>query len=108
MERRDSPRVPVEVNLQLQKDEKVKKRTKGSIKNISLDGMCVETNISFRIGLNMIFSVDLPDGLKFNLTGKIVWRQKDKAIFRYGVKFSMLDITERPNWYNFILATLSK
>lgn len=45
MERRRSPRIPVEVDLQLWRDKKVKKKTKGSIKNLSLEGMCVETDL---------------------------------------------------------------
>lgn len=107
MERRESPRVPVEVNLQLWKDKKIKKRAKGSIKNISLNGMCVETDLSFRLGSHLVFSLDLPDALKFNLAGKIVWQKKEEETYKYGIKFSDLDITEKPKWYNFILATLS-
>ena len=108
MERRQSPRVPVQVNLSLCKDKKVKQKSKGSIMNISLDGMYVETDLSLRIGSNLIFSLDLPDALQFNLSGKIVWRKKDEKINKYGIKFSKLDITEKPKLYNFILATLSK
>ncbi|UCC38779.1 MAG: PilZ domain-containing protein [Candidatus Aminicenantes bacterium] len=108
MERRRSPRIPVEVDLQLWRDKKVKKKTKGSIKNLSLEGMCVETDLSFRMGSDLVLSLDLPDKLKFNLVGKIVWEKKEEKKYIYGIRFSELDINEKPKWYNFILATLSK
>ena len=108
MERRKSPRVPVEVNFQLWKNKKVKKSAKGSIKNISLDGMRVETDLSLRMGSAVVFSLDLPAELKFNLAGKIVWQKKEEKKYIYGIRFSELNITEKPKLYNFVLATLSK
>jgi len=108
MERRKSPRVPVEVNFQLWENKKVKEKAKGSIKNISLDGMCIETTLSLRMGSNIVFSLDLPAELKFNLAGKIIWQNEEEEKYIYGVKFSELNITEKPKLYNFVLATLSK
>jgi c-di-GMP-binding flagellar brake protein YcgR len=108
MERRKSPRVPVEVDFQLWRHKKVKKKAKGSIKDISLDGMRVETDLSLPIGSDIVFSLDLPAELKFNLNGKIIWQKKEDKTYIYGIKFSELNITEKPKLYNFVLATLSK
>lgn len=108
MDKRKFPRVPVEVNLQLWKDNKAKKKTKGLIKDITLEGMCIETDLSFASGADLIFSLDLPDKFKFNISGEIVWKKKNGKIFRYGVKFVKLHIAEKPKLYNFILATLSE
>lgn len=108
MERRKSPRAPVEVNIQLWENKKVKKKARGSIKNISLDGMRVETDLSLRMSSDIIFSFDLAAELKFNLAGKIIWRKKEEKKYIYGIRFSELNITEKPKLYNFVLATLSK
>jgi len=108
MERRKSPRAPVEVNFQLWKNKKVKKKARGSIKDISLDGMRVETDLSLPMGSDIVFSLDLPAELKFNLAGKIVWQKKEEKKYMYGIRFSELNITEKPKLYNFVLATLSK
>ena len=70
--------------------------------------MRVETDLSLRMGSDIIFSLDLPAELKFNLTGKIVWQKKEEEKYTYGVRFSALNITEKPKLYNFVLATLSK
>lgn len=106
MERRKSPRVSVEVKLQLWEDDKVKKRAKGLIKNINLEGLCIETDLPSTVGTNLVFSIDTPYELKFNIYGKIIWQKKIGKVFRYGTKFTKLDITEKPKLYKFILVTM--
>lgn len=106
MERRKSPRVSVEVNLQLWKDDKIEKRTKGVIKNINLDGLCVDTDFPSDIGTDLVFRLDTPCELKFNIYGKIIWQKKVGKVFRYGTKFTKLDITDKPKLYKFILITV--
>lgn len=105
-ERRKSPRVPVEVNLRLCKDEKVEKRSKGIIKNITLDGLCVETDLLAPVGSDLVFSLDTPCEFKFNIFGKIIWQEKSGDLFIYGTKFTKLEITEKPDLYKFILITM--
>jgi len=105
-ERRKSPRVPVEVNLSLCRDKKVEQRSKGVIKNITLDGLCVETDLPATIGADLVFSLDTPCEFKFNIFGKIIWQKKIGDLFRYGTRFTKLEITEKPDLYKFILVTM--
>ena len=106
MERRKFPRVSIDVNLQLWKDDKVEKRSKGVIKNINLEGMCIETDFSSPVGADLVFSLDAPSEIKFNIYGKIIWQEKAGKIFRYGTQFTKFDITEKPDLYKFILVTM--
>jgi hypothetical protein len=105
-ERRKSPRVPVEVNLTLCQDERVEKKSKGIIKDITLDGLCVETDLPASVGSDLVFSLDMPCEFKFSIFGKIIWQKKIGELFRYGTKFTKLEITEKPDLYKFILVTM--
>jgi len=105
-ERRKAPRVLVRVNVQLWEDYKIEKKAKGYIKNICLDGMCVVTNIRFPLGTDLIFSLNLPEDLKINIYGNIIWEREDEEVFSYGVKFTELDFREKPKLYRFILVTI--
>lgn len=105
-ERRKSPRVPVEVNLRLCKDKKVEKKSRGIIKDITLDGLCVETDFAASVGSDLVFSLATPVEFKFNIFGKIIWQKKIGELFRYGTKFTKLEITEKPDLYKFILVTM--
>jgi len=106
IERRKFPRVPVKANIQLWKDKRVEKKAKGSIKNINLEGMCIETALNSSVGSDLIFSLDLPDKLKIHIYGKIIWQRKEGDTLRYGIKFTDLDISEKPKLYRFVLVTL--
>ncbi len=105
-ERRKAPRVPVEVNLKLCREERVEKKSKGIIKDITLDGLCVETDLPASVGSDLVFSLDTPCEFKFSIFGKIIWQKKIGEIFRYGTKFTKLEITEKPDLYKFILVTM--
>ncbi len=106
MERRKCPRIPVKVNLQLWKDDKIEKKAEGVIKNINLEGLCVETNFPSTVGTDLVFSLNLSNELKLNIYGKIIWQKKIGNVFRYGAQFTKLDITEKPKLYRFILVTV--
>ncbi len=105
-ERRKSPRILVKVNLQLWEDEKAENRAKGFVKNISLDGMSIVTDVHYPVDSDLVLSLALPDDLKMNIYGKIVWMREIEDLFRYGVKFIELDLREKPKLYKFILVTL--
>jgi c-di-GMP-binding flagellar brake protein YcgR len=108
-ERRKSPRILVKVNLQLWEDEKTEKterRTKGFVKNISLDGMSIVTDVHYPVDSDLVLSLALPDDLKMNIYGKIVWMREIEDLYRYGIKFTELDLREKPKLYRFILVTL--
>ncbi len=105
-ERRKAPRVLVKVNVQLWEDYKLEKKSKGYIKDICLDGMCVVTNIRFPLGTDLIFNLNLPEDLKINIYGKIIWEREDEEVFLYGVNFTELDFKEKPQLYRFILVTI--
>ena len=105
-ERRKSPRVPVKARVQLWKNDRIEKRAKGWIKNINLEGMCIETALDSSRGADLIFSLDLPQKLKANIYGKIIWQKKENKNFRYGIEFTELDIAEKPKLYQFVLVTL--
>lgn len=105
-ERRGSPRVPVEVKIQLWRDEKVEMRSKGLIKNINLDGMCIETRFEYAEGSDLVFSLCLRKKIRINIYGKIIWRAKAGKVMRYGIKFIELDVGEKPKLYHFILVSL--
>ena len=105
-ERRKAPRILVRVNVQLWEDYKLEKKAKGYIKDICLDGMCVVTNIRFSLGTDLIFNLNLPEDLKINIYGKIIWEREDEEVFLYGVNFTELDIREKPKLYRFILVTI--
>ncbi len=108
-ERRKSPRILVKVNLQLWEDEKTEKterRTKGFVKNISLDGMSIVTDVHYPVDSDLVLSLALPDDLKMNIYGKIVWMREIEDLYRYGIKFTELDLREKPKLYKFILVTL--
>lgn len=106
MERRGSPRVPVEVKIQLWKDEKIEKKSKGLIKDINLDGMCIETHFESAEGSDLVFSLCLRKKIRINIYGKIIWRKKAGKVTRYGIKFVELDVGEKPKLYHFILVSL--
>jgi c-di-GMP-binding flagellar brake protein YcgR len=108
-ERRKAPRILVKVNLQLWEDEKTEKterRTKGFVKNISLDGMSIVTDVHYPVDSDLVLSLALPDDLKMNIYGKIVWMREIEDLYRYGIKFTELDLREKPKLYKFILVTL--
>lgn len=105
-ERRKAPRVLVKVNVQLWEDYKLNKKAKGYIKDICLDGMRVVTNISFSLGTDLIFCLNLSEDLKINIYGKIIWEREDGEVFLYGVNFTELDFREKPKLYRFILVTI--
>jgi c-di-GMP-binding flagellar brake protein YcgR len=105
-ERRKVPRVLVRVNVQLWEDYKVEKKAKGYIKNISLDGMCVVTNIRFPLGTDLIFNLNLPEDININIYGEIIWEREEEEVLSYGVKFTELDFREKPKLYRFILVTI--
>jgi len=105
-ERRKSPRVPVDVELQLWRDDRIEKRARGVIKDITLEGLCVETELSASVGTNLVFMIDVPYEFKFNIYGNIIWVKKIGKVFRYGTKFTDLDITEKPDLYKFVLITM--
>ncbi len=105
-ERRKTPRIPVRVNIEFWENAKVEKKAKGFIKNISLEGMCIETSLNSFIGNDLIFSLILPDKLRINIYGKIIWQKREADTFRYGIKFTQLDISEKPKLYRFVLVTL--
>jgi c-di-GMP-binding flagellar brake protein YcgR len=108
-ERRKAPRILVKVNLQLWEDEKTEKterRTKGFVKNISLDGMSIVTDVHYPVDSDLVLSLALPDDLKMNIYGKIVWMREIEDLYRYGIIFTELDLREKPKLYKFILVTL--
>ena len=108
-ERRKSPRILVKVNLQLwedEKTEKTEKRTKGFVKNISLEGMSIVTDVHYPVDSDLVLSLVLPDDIKMNIYGKIVWMREIEDLYRYGIKFTELDLREKPKLYKFILVTL--
>ena len=108
-ERRKAPRILVKVNLQLWEDEKTEKterRTKGFVKNISLDGMSIVTDVHYPVDSDLVLSLALPDDLKMNIYGKIVWMREIEDLYKYGIKFTELDLREKPKLYKFILVTL--
>ncbi|NQT79656.1 MAG: PilZ domain-containing protein [Candidatus Aminicenantes bacterium] len=106
MERRKSPRVPIEVEFQLWKDDKIEKKSKGVIININIEGMCIETDLSSPVGTDLVFSLDALGEFKFNIYGKIVWQEKSGDIIKYGTQFTRLDVTKKPDLYKFILVTM--
>ena len=106
MERRKIPRVLVRVNVELWENGRMKKKAKGFIKNISLDGMCVATNFQFPVGADLVFCLDLREETKINIYGKIIWQKEVENIYRYGVTFTELDVREKPKLYRFILVTI--
>jgi len=106
IERRKSARVGVKARIQLWKDDKVEKVAKGWIVNINLEGMCIETAIDFSIGTDLVFRLDMPQKLKVHIYGKIIWQKKEGESFRYGIKFTELDIAQKPKLYRFVLVTL--
>lgn len=105
-ERRKFPRIPVKVNLQLWKDGRIEKKAEGVIKNVNLEGLCVETDFRSAVGTDLVFSLNLSDELKFNIYGKIIWQKKIGDVFRLGAQFTKLDITDKPKLYRFILVTV--
>lgn len=105
-ERRKSPRVPVKVELQICMADEIEQKSRGFIKNITLDGLCVESDLDASIGSALVFSLDTPYKVKFNIYGKIIWKETSGRNFRYGIKFTRLDITEKPDLYKFILVTM--
>ena len=105
-ERRKGPRVLVRVNVQLWEDYKLEKKAKGYIKDICLDGMCVVTNIRFSLGMDLIFNLNLPEDLKINIYGKIIWERENEEVFLYCVNFTELDLGEKPKLYRFVLVTI--
>ena len=105
-ERRKSPRILVKVNLQLWVDEKAESRAKGFVKNISLEGMSVVTDAHYPVDSDLVLSLTLPDDLKMNIYGKIIWMREIEDLYRYGIKFTELDFREKPKLYRFILVTL--
>ncbi len=106
LEKRKAPRVLVRVNVQLWEDYKLGKKAKGYIKDICLDGMCVVTNIRFSLGTDLIFNLNLPEDLKINIYGKIIWEREDEEVFLYGLNFTELDFIEMPKLYRFIRVTI--
>lgn len=106
IERRKSPRVQVEVRIQLWKNNRVEKKARGLIKDINLEGMCIETKFKSSEGTDLVFCLDLPNEVKINIYGKIAWRAEVGGLFRYGIKFIELDLGEKPKLYRFILVTL--
>ncbi len=106
VERRKSPRFPVEVELQLWKDDRIEKRARGVIRNITLEGLCVETELESSVGANLVFMLDTSCEFKFSIYGNIVWMKKVGKIYRYGTKFTNLGIVEKPDLYKFILITV--
>lgn len=105
-ERRGSARVPVEVKIQLWKGEKIEKKSKGLMRDISLDGMCIETRYESVEGSDLVFSLCLRKKIRINIYGKIIWRKKVGNVTRYGIKFIELDVGEKPKLYHFILVSL--
>jgi len=105
-ERRKSPRVPVEVDLRICRQDEVEQKSRGIIKNITLDGLCVESDLDASVGSDLVFSLDTPYEVKFNIYGKIIWKEEVDKKFRYGTKFTKLEITEKPDLYKFILVTM--
>jgi hypothetical protein len=106
IERRKSPRVPVKARIQLWKNDRVEKRAKGWIVNINLEGMCIESPLDSSVGTDLVFRLDMPRKLKVNIYGKIIWQKKEGKSFMYGIKFTELDIGEKPKLYQFVLVTL--
>ena len=105
-ERRKSPRVPVGVDLKVCREDEVEKKSRGIIKNITLEGLCVESDLDASVGSDLVFSLDTPYEAKFNIYGKIIWKEATDKNFRYGTKFTKLEITEKPDLYKFILVTM--
>lgn len=106
IERRKSPRVPVKARIQLWKNDRVEKRAKGWIVNINLEGMCIESPLDSSVATDLVFRLDMPRKLKVNIYGKIIWQKKEGKSFMYGIKFTELDIGEKPKLYQFVLVTL--
>jgi len=105
-ERRRSPRILVKVNLQLWENEKIEKKTKGFVKNISLEGMSIVTDVHYPVDSDLVLSLILPDDIKLNIYGKISWMREIEDLYRYGIQFTELDLGEKPKLYKFILVTL--
>jgi hypothetical protein len=55
---------------------------------------------------DLVLSLALPDDLKMNIYGKIVWMREIEDLYRYGIIFTELDLREKPKLYRFILVTL--
>lgn len=106
IERRKSARVPVKARIELWKNDRVEKRGKGWIKNINLEGMCIETPLDSSLGTDLVFRLDMPQKIKVNIYGKIIWQKTKNGSFTYGIKFTELDIDQKPKLYRFVLVTL--
>nr|MBF0220693.1 diguanylate cyclase [Desulfobulbaceae bacterium] len=58
--------------------------------DVSLGGLCIETTEKFPVETKLLLDIELPTGLPTVLStvaGEVVWVQKVKETFRYGIQF---------------------
>lgn len=103
-ERRKFPRVLTSIPSELLVATTLVSRGNGSIVNLSLGGLVVESDAQFNTGTDLCLYSKLP----VKLCGTIIRSEKTAHTNRYAVRFSLLDDIEKLAFNEYIHSCLHK
>jgi len=101
-ERRRAIRVPVEMVLDVMKQNEIIESYRAAGVNLSLRGICIETVGDFKKSEKVLLKLNIP----IDILGEIVWCKTDGQLKRYGVKFLKLGFINKISLKKYIKAII--
>jgi len=102
-ERRRFKRVGVSIFIDVFVQGDLKTRGRGVISDLSLGGMALETKEDLGIGNVLILRFNLDANNLIDLKGKIVRKEKQPALIKYGIQFIKIGFFVKLKLKNFIV-----
>lgn len=94
-EKRDSPRLPADLTMEIYSPEGSVPSGKGRLINVSLQGAGVETEAEFDLGDSFVLRVNLPNKKKMSMIGNVARVEAKGEVNLYGIRFSEIDMDDK-------------
>jgi len=101
-ERRKAIRVPINMILEIIKQDEIIETFRAAGINLSLKGVCIETTGDLKKNDKILLKLALP----IDIVGEIVWSKTEGELKRYGVKFLKLGFIDKLSLKKYIRAKL--
>jgi hypothetical protein len=105
-ERREFPRAPLTVLLEIWSGDKKRSLGKGFITNLSEGGLALETSERLKLKDRFLLRFTLPNDWNFDLWGEIVYIKEGILTKTYGIQFHKMVSGERVRIKHYVKANL--
>ena len=105
-EKRQHPRAPLTVLLEIWTQEKHKSIGKGFITNLSEGGLALETTERLKLSEKFVLSFTMPNNWVFDIWGEIIYIKEGVLTRAYGIQFKTVAPETRTKIERYVKACL--